>query len=94
MQSAFHCVSWCSCRIEGSPTSTGMTTSVPYTIVYGASWVKDWGCTYMPVVLRAIHLAICLWLHLTVSLVARGGSCWRPQLGRWFGGVRRSLLCG
>jgi len=43
MQSAFICVSWCYCRIEGSPISTGMTASVPYTRVYGASWVEDWG---------------------------------------------------
>ena len=43
MQSAFNCVSWCCCRIEGSPISTGMTASVSYTRVYGASWVEDWG---------------------------------------------------
>jgi len=92
MQSVFNCVSWCCCRIKGSPTSTGMTALIPYTSVYCVSRVEDWGCICMPIAPRVIHLAICLLPHLTVSSVVRGESCWRPQIGRSFAGVRRSLL--
>jgi len=95
MQSAFDCVSWCCCRMEGSPRLLlgwrRQFRILECTTLHG---LKTGGCICMPKVLRVICLAICLWPHLTVSSVARGGSCWQPQLVHWFAGVRQSLLYG